>query len=348
MSTMLAGRLNYRTRTFQMQEVPVPEPGPGQVRIKVGAAGICLSDIHLIDGSMEVKPRVEAVTLGHEVAGSIDRLGEGVPAQWQVGQRVLLQAGQGCGLCLVCQRRMTPCPRLLTRGVDYDGGWAEYALADHFTVVAVPDDLPLEQAAIIPDAVSTPWAAIVDTAEVRPVEAVGVWGVGGLGAHAVQLLRLIGAVPVIAIDPLAPARERAVSLGADLAIDPGAADFVQQVRAATGGRGLDVAFDMAGVERVRDQAASVLASGGRLVLVGLAPGALTISRSTRFSYLQQQVRGHYGSLPSHVEQLVELARRRRLDLTASVSEVLPLAEAPRGVERLAKKEGHPIRLVLKP
>lgn len=91
---------------------------------------------------------------------------------------------------------------MLTRGVDYDGGWAEYALAREDTLVPVPDLLPFEQACIIPDAVSTPWAAVTDTARVRPAEAAGVWGVGGLGAHAVQLLLLVGAAPVIAVDPL--------------------------------------------------------------------------------------------------------------------------------------------------
>lgn len=348
MDTMLAGRLHYATRTLRMEQVPIPQPGPGQARIKVGAAGICLSDLHLIDGSLNDKPRLDVVTLGHEVAGTIEKLGPGMPGPWQLGQRVLLQAGQGCGQCWACQRGTPPCPRLLTRGVDYDGGWAEYALADHHTLVAIPDDLPLEQAAIIPDAVSTPWAAIVATAQVQPAEAVGVWGVGGLGAHAVQLLRMIGAAPILAIDPLEQARDRALALGADRALDPAAADFVRQVRAETGGRGLDVALDLAGVERVRNQAQSVLASNGRLVLVGLAPGALTLDNSIKFTYLQQQVRGHYGSLPAHVEQLVELVRRHRLSLAGSVSDVLPLADAPRGVERLAKKEGHPIRLLLRP
>ncbi|GAB3178140.1 hypothetical protein GCM10027259_24180 [Micromonospora palomenae] len=93
-------------------------------------------------------------------------------------------------------------------------------LAEHFTLVGVPDDLPLEQAAIIPDAVSTPWGAIVATADVRPTQAVGVWGLGGLGAHAVQLLRLVGAAPIVAVDPIPDALARALALGADHALDP--------------------------------------------------------------------------------------------------------------------------------
>jgi D-arabinose 1-dehydrogenase-like Zn-dependent alcohol dehydrogenase len=138
------------------------------------------------------------VTLGHEVAGTVEALGVGVPSSVTVGQRVLLQARQSCGQCASCLRRRPPCLRGRTRGVNYDGGWAQYALARHDTLVPIPDDLPFDQAAIIPDAVSTPYAAIVTTAGVRPAQSVGVWGAGGLGTHGVQLLRLAGAAPIIA------------------------------------------------------------------------------------------------------------------------------------------------------
>ncbi|WP_238454637.1 alcohol dehydrogenase catalytic domain-containing protein [Micromonospora sp. ATA51] len=150
---MLAGRLHVTGRALRMESVPVPEPGRGQVRIRVAAAGVCLSDVHLIDGTLTpLYLSGDVVTLGHEVAGTVDALGEEVEG-WQPGQRVLLQAGER-------DRSGT----LLTRGVDYDGGWAEYALAREDTVMPIPDALPFEQACIIPDAVSTPWAAVTDTA----------------------------------------------------------------------------------------------------------------------------------------------------------------------------------------
>ncbi len=337
MSDMLAGRLNVRTRELTMSRVPVPEPGHGQVRIKVEAAGVCLSDVHLIDGTL--RPLFldgDEVTLGHEVAGTVDVLGEGVEGL-QPGQRVLLQAGEE-------DRDGT----VLTRGVDYDGGWAEYALARQDTVVPIPGSLPFEQACIVPDAVSTPWAAVSSTAGLRPGQSVAVWGVGGLGAHAVQLLNLLGAAPVVAVDPSAEGRERASALGADLVLDPGAADFKDRVMAATGGQGLDAAFDFAGVPAVRDQAFGVLGKKGRLVLVGLANQPVTIPSDTFFAYMQQQVLGSYGSEPAHVEELVKLTAQGRLDLSRSVSDVLPLSEAPQAVERLERKEGNPIRLILKP
>ena len=161
----------------------------------------------------------------------------------------------------------------------------------------IPDDLPFEQAAIIPDAISTPWAAITATAQIRPAESVGVWGVGGLGAHAVQLLRLAGAVPIIAVDPLPAARQRALQFGADLALDSADPELADTVRRETGGHGLAAAFDFAGVPPVRDQAVRCLGPAGRLVLVGMTDKPLTITDGTTFSHFQQQVRGHYGSAP---------------------------------------------------
>lgn len=337
MAEMLAGRLHLTERALRVETVPVPEPAPGQVRIKVAAAGVCLSDVHLIDGTLTpLYLPGDVVTLGHEVAGVVDALGDGVEG-WQPGQRVLLQAGER-------DRRGT----VFTRGVDYDGGWAEYAVASQETVVPIPDELPFEQACIIPDAVSTPWAAVTDTGRTRPGEAVAVWGVGGLGAHAVQLLRLVGAAPLIAVEPLAAARERALALGADAALDPGDNAFRDAVLGLTGGRGLDVAFDFAGVTAVREQALTVLGRRGRLVLAGIANKPVTIPSDSPFNYLQQAVLGHYGSEAEHVEQLVSLARQRRLDLSASVSDVLPLAEADQAVRRVQSKQGNPIRLILRP
>ena len=189
--TMLAGRSDLRTRDFAVEEVPKPSPGPGEVLVRV-AAGICPSDVHLVEG--QLSPLLltgDAVTPGHEVAGTVAELGDGVTGA-TVGAAVLLQAGE------------EEDGWVQTRGVDYDGGWAEYAPATVGTLVPVPDGMPLEQACIVPDAVSTPWGSIVRTAGVRAGQPVGVWGIGGLGAHAVQLLRLAGAAPIVAVDRVPP------------------------------------------------------------------------------------------------------------------------------------------------
>jgi threonine dehydrogenase-like Zn-dependent dehydrogenase len=166
--------------------------------------------------------------------------------------------------------------------------------------------------------------------------------------HGVQVLRLAGAAPIIAIDPLPGARERALTFGADLAVDPGADDFAEQVRAATAGRGLDFAFDFAGVGAVREQASGVLGLAGTLVLVGLTSEPLTVTEGTRFSVRRHRLLGHYGSLQQHVEELVGLVGHGRLDFSRSISGHIPLADAKEAVRRLAEKVDNPIRLVLVP
>ncbi|MFB7944721.1 zinc-binding dehydrogenase [Kitasatospora phosalacinea] len=336
MSTMRAVRLHLPTRTLSVEEVERPVPGPGQVLVKVEAAGVCLSDVHLIEGSLTpLYLPGESVTLGHEVAGTVAESGPEA-GRWQVGDRVVLQAGEK-------RDGIT-----WTRGVDYDGGWAEYALARADTLFALPASIPFEQGSIIPDAVSTPWGAVTTTGGVRPAEPVGVWGVGGLGAHGVQLLRAIGAHPIVAVDPAPAARERALAFGADLALDSADPELAAKIGAATGGAGLAAAFDFAGVPAVREQVMTVLGPHGRLVLVGLTDQPLTITHSIRFSYLQQQILGHYGSAEEAVPQLIALAAGGRLDFSRSVSDVLPLERAAEAVERLRTKQGDPIRLILKP
>lgn len=333
---MLAGRMNFTTKEFAVKQVPVPSPGPGEVRVRVKAAGICLSDVHLIQGLLSpLYLDGDEVTLGHEVSGEVELVGEGVDGV-QVGERVIVGAGKHIG------------DQVWTMGVDYDGGWAEYVVAPAEVLVPIPDDLPFDQAAVIPDAVSTPWAAIEWTGQVKQGESVGVWGIGGLGAHGIQLLRFAGAAPIVAIDPVEAARERALEFGADLALDPADPDFAAKIGAATGGLGLDVAIDFAGVAPVRKQALNALGIGGRLVLVGISGGPLTIDSDIAFMYPRRQVLGHYGSEARHVVDLVRLAKLGRLEFSRSISGTLPLADAAKGVEQLENKVGNPIRLVLHP
>ncbi len=133
--TMLAGRSDVRTRDFAVEEVPKPSPGPGEVLVRVAAAGNCPSDVHLVEGQLSpLFLTGDAVTLGHEVAGTVAGLGDGVTGA-TVEQRVLLQAGEEKD------------GWVHTRGVDYDGDWAEYAPATVGTIVPVPDGMPLEQPA---------------------------------------------------------------------------------------------------------------------------------------------------------------------------------------------------------
>jgi threonine dehydrogenase-like Zn-dependent dehydrogenase len=230
----------------------------------------------------------------------------------------------------------------------YDGAWAEYTVAQAGGLTRIPDNVPFEQAAILADAVSTPFGAVVRTGKVVVGETVGVWGVGGVGTHIVQLARLVGAVPVIAFDINPTVRERALELGADYAFDSRDENLKEKVAEATGGRMLDVAFDAAGLKVTFEQALDCLTVGGRLVAVGLSAQEASVGTTAQFGLSQKQVLGHLGYKNVDIETLAELVSRGRLDLSRSISEIVPLEDVAKGIEKLAHHEGDPIRILVKP
>jgi threonine dehydrogenase-like Zn-dependent dehydrogenase len=244
--------------------------------------------------------------------------------------------------------RLEQCLAFQIMGFMYDGAWAEYVLAPFFTISRVPDNVPAEQAAIVADAVATPYAALSERAAVRPGEAVGLWGIGGLGTHAVQIARMLGAGFIVAVDPLESARKRALSLGADIAVDPATEDVQSIVMRETGGIGLDVAVDLVGKNDVLMQAQWCLSRGGRLVMVGLSMDLLELGPGIAFGVRGLSLLGNLGYRKQHLDELLHLVSRGRLDLSGSISDVIGLDEVPDGVRRLSEKEGDPVRIVVRP
>ena len=347
MQTMRAARFESATLRLSVQDVPVPHPGPGEVLVRVKACGICLSDVHLIDGSLRAS--LPVVTPGHEAAGVIERVGAGVP-RWQPGQAVVMSGGKPCGACANCAlgRGEGECLSFQIMGFNYDGAWAEYVVVPFTCLTPVPDGMPFEQAAILADAVSTPYAGLLDRGGLRPGELVGLWGIGGLGVHAVQIARMAGAALIVAVDPLPDARARALDRGADYALDPAGEDVPARVKEITGGRRLDLAVDLVGANAVLAQAAECVGRHGRVVMVGYSPEPVRLGPGVNFGVRSQALLGHLGYHKRHLDQLVELVSRGRLDVSRSVSGVIPLEDVARGVERLMRKEGNPIRLVVRP
>ena len=334
---MRAARFSLSSREFRLVDISVPLPADGQVRIEVKAAGLCLSDVHLLKGIITPAYLVgDEVTLGHEVAGVIEEIGRFVEG-WSIGDRVI-----------VCAGVRDQHNRVTTLGFDYDGGFAQFIIADISSLVKIPENLPFEMACIIPDAVSTPWAAITQTANVQQGESAAVFGIGGLGFHAVQLLSISGASPIIAIDPLPDARDRAISIGAHFALDPQDSKFFAKISEVTATAGVDVAFDFAGSGLARNQGLRILAEGGRLVIVGLANEPIVIPNDIAFAYKRTQILGHYGSEPFHTQQLVDLIGDGRLDLSSSISEIMPLENIHEALDRLENKINNLIRIVIQP
>jgi D-arabinose 1-dehydrogenase-like Zn-dependent alcohol dehydrogenase len=343
---MRAARFDAASSVLQVQDVPVPAVGPADVLVRVEACGICLSDVHLIDGSLPGP--LPVVTPGHEAAGTVAAVGDLV-AGWQVGDRVLLAGGRPCGTCQRCVRgRYEDCLAFGIMGFDYDGAWAQYVVVQGPMMTSVPESLPFPQAAVLADAVSTPYAALTARAGLRAGESVGLWGIGGLGVHAVQVARLVGASPVIAVDPLPSARDRALALGADVALDPTSEDVVERVREITGGLMLDVAVDLVGANAVLAQCVASLGRGGRAVMVGLSLDDVRLGPGLFLGLLSQSVLGHLGYQKKHLDELVQLVVSGRLDVSASVSATMPLEQVVDGVEQLQSKRGNPVRLVVEP
>ena len=344
--TMLAARFFSDGRRLELMDVPIPEPGPLEVLVKVEACGICLSDVHLIDGS--IPPVVENVIPGHESSGRVVKTGELV-AGWSEGDYVSLMGGRPCTECMRClSGRLDECLALQIMGFHYDGAWAEYVAVPYYSLTRVPEHVPAEEAAILADTVATPYAAIVERGALRPGETVGIWGIGGLGTHAVQIARLAGASFIVAVDPLPSARDRALKVGADAALDPLADDFRAEVSRLTGGLGLDLTLDMVGANVVLKQAVGSLARNGRTVMVGLSMDHVELEPSLVLGVMSHAVLGHLGYGKKHLEDLVRLRANRRLDLSASISDVIPLTDVADGVRRLAEKDGDPVRIVIKP
>lgn len=344
--TMLAQRFYADTRTMAIEEVPIPEPGPGQVLIKVAYCGICHSDLSLIDGNFPALQPV--ITQGHEASGTIAKLGPGVTG-WNVGDRVIPASGRSCMKCRECRRgNFGNCQNLQLMAFAYDGAWAQYHVASVLGMTRVPENVPMDQAAILADAVATPFGAVKRTGKVSIGNAVAVWGVGGVGTHIVQLAKLAGALPVIAIDINDEVLERAQRLGADYAFRSDDPELMAKITKATGGRMIDVAFDAVGLRATFEAAIKSLDFAGRAVLVGLSGQELAGGPMLEFGLMKKQAIGHLGYKPVDIFLLAEMLEYGRLDLSESVSDIIPLRDIEKGIERLHTKEGNPIRILIDP
>jgi D-arabinose 1-dehydrogenase-like Zn-dependent alcohol dehydrogenase len=347
-ATMRAQRFYKATREWRVEDVPIPEPGPGEVLIRVAYCGICHSDLSLIDGVFGGPGVPDVITQGHEASGTIAEVGPGVVG-WSEGDRVIPAAGRPCGECEFCLKgRFGECATIRLMAFAYDGGWAEYTVAQAFGLTRVPDSVPMDQAAILADAVSTPFGAVVHTGQVRIGEAVGVWGIGGVGTHIVQLARLVGANPIIAFDIDEEIRLRARAVGADHALDSRDPDLKEKVAELTKGHLLDVSFDAVGLKATFEQGLDLLRPGGRLVGVGMSGQEPTLGPTMVFNLLRKQALGHLGYKNEDIGTLVDLVAAGRLDLSRSISEVVSLEDVGEGIRKLHERDGNPIRILVQP
>ena len=266
-------------------EVELAPIGPGDVVIEVGASGICHSDLLAIEGRLE--PPSWPAILGHEAAGRITAVG-GHVADLKVGDRVVASFVAACGRCFWCTRdqaylceshakiAQASKPKLRWQGRDVHatgvlGSFAEAMVVPADAAIRVDSDLPDSVLALVGCALSTGVGAVTNAAKMTAGESALVTGVGGVGQAVIQAARLVGAFPIIAVDPDHKKRDAALAAGASLALDPTTTDVVERCRAEVGGRGVDFAFESAGLEATSLQCYQATRRGGTVVFVGAQP-----------------------------------------------------------------------------
>ncbi|HXF71046.1 MAG TPA: NAD(P)-dependent alcohol dehydrogenase [Actinomycetota bacterium] len=317
---MQAYRLTGWQQPPELQEVPVPDPGPGEVLVRVGGAGLCHSDLHVMDWPAGTLPYDLPFTLGHEVAGWVEAVGAGVPTEapgaLEVGQPVAVYGPWGCGRCHRCRQGVENlCEnagqlRAAGGGLGRDGGLAPYMLVPSARFLVPLGDLDPVEAAPLTDAGLTSYHAIKRSLSLLlPGSTAVVIGVGGLGHMAVQLLKALSPAQVVAVDvsqeKLALARE----VGADAAV-PAGEEAAGSVLEVSGRRGAELVLDMVGSDQTLALAAQVVRPAGHLTLVGLAGGSLP------FGFfrvpLEASLAAPYWGTVTELMEVLELARAGRI------------------------------------
>ena len=334
---------------LRIEDVPTPTPGPGEALIQVKACGICASDLHIFAGELRSPNMPVPLIPGHEAAGVVVGVGAGV-TDFRAGDRVVATVpGKTCGACRPCrQSDLEAClsPRIV--GVDYPGGFAEFLTFPAHSLVRLPESIPWEQGAILADAVGTPFHAVVVRGGIRAGERVAIFGVGGLGTHAVQIARLAGAGEIFAVDVLPGALARAGRLGADHLVNARETDPVSRIRELTGGEGVDLSIELVGRADTIAASEACLGRGGRAVLVGMGIEPIKLLPPALFSVFNHAVLGTLGYRRDDVTRLVRLVANGRLDLSGSITARITLADVNEGVRRLESKEGDPVRIMVCP
>ena len=337
---VLAAILTESGAPLQIGEINLPEPGPGQVRVRIAATGVCHSDLSLARGTL--RQPLPAV-LGHEAAGTVVSVGEGVTGR-SPGDRVVLCWAPPCGTCWFCAQRepwlcehssdAAAAPYATYQGLPvYPGlstaGFAQETVVSERAVLAVPDEVPLEQAALVGCAVMTGVGAVLNTAQVRAGQSVLVVGLGGVGLSVVQGARLAGAGQVIVVDRSPDKLALAQTMGATDVLAAGG-ELAKQVRALTDRRGADHAFDCVGLAETIRSCWGSTRRGGTTIVVGIGGKEQQVTFSAlELFHFARTLRGCvYGSTDPYIDvpKILGYAAEGRLDLGGLISSTIGMAD----------------------
>lgn len=342
---MKAVRFIGVNQPLQMQEILVPEIGERDILVKVKAAGVCHSDAHYRAGISPVRP--VPLTLGHEVAGVVEKTGSQV-TNVKIGDRVALHYNLSCGDCYHCSTGNDQfCEKVLMIGHFTNGGYAEYIAVPARNAIHLPDEIPFEQGATLMCASATAFHALRKS-RIKGGETVAIFGAGGLGQSAIQLAKAFGALEVFAVDINESKLELAKQHGA-IPVNAKQVDAVAEIKRLTHNKGVDVAIEMIGLPQTMKQALQVAGVMARVVIVGLSNKTLEIQTYTELLGNEVEL---IGSNDHHLQELpllVDLARRKVLDTSKVVSKTIPLdADAINAALDELERYGSDVRTVIVP
>jgi alcohol dehydrogenase len=350
---------------LSIEAIDLAPPGPGEILVKIAAAGLCHSDLSVINGH---RPRPMPMALGHEAAGIVEELGEGV-TDLQRGDHVVLVFVPSCGHCEPCAEGR---PALCEPGAAANGAgtllsgarrlsrngqqihhhmgcsaFAEYATVSRRSVVKIDRELPLDEAALFGCAVLTGVGAVVNTAQVRAASSVAIVGLGGVGLAALLGANAAGARQIVAVDLSDEKLELAKALGATHIFNAGSPNCKDEIRQASGG-GVAFAFEFAGSVRALELAYGITRRGGMTVTAGLPPPSATFALPpVNLVAEERTVKGSYigTCVPSRdIPRYIDLYRQGKLAVNSLMSGRLKLEEINRGFDLL--NEGKAVRQVV--
>jgi S-(hydroxymethyl)glutathione dehydrogenase / alcohol dehydrogenase len=330
-------------------DVEVEPPHAGEVKVRMRASGVCHSDLSIQNGTLMALP---PIVLGHEGAGVIEEVGEGVTAV-APGDHVVISWVAQCGHCFFCRRGqpqlceessvamatgglLDGTTRFTSQGAPLyqmasSGTFSELSIVPATGVVKIPDDIDFKVAALIGCGVLTGTGAALNTADIRPGDTVAVVGCGGVGLNVIQGARIAGAGEIIAVDMNETKLQLAKEFGATASVNAGQTDAVSQVMEMTGQRGADVAFEVIGLQQTIDQTVVMTRRGGQAILVGVPRMDAMLNVPAFFGVVlaEKTIKGcWYGSsdVQQDVPKLIGYYREGKLKLDELISRTIGLEQ----------------------
>jgi len=340
-----------------VEEVDIAPPKHGEVKVRLAATAICHSDVHLVRGDWGDWGGLPPIVAGHEAAGLVEEIGEGVTLT-KPGDAAVVSLLRSCGRCFFCvtgspymcegkfalaseSRLRNRRGRALRQGIK-TAAFAEYVIVDQSQVVPIPTDMPLDRASLLACGVITGLGAVVNTAQVKPGSSLVVIGTGGVGLNSIQGAVLAGAYPIIALDILEAKLAAARNFGATHTIDPRQPGSVQMVKDLTSGRGADYVFVTVGSPAAVTQGLGLIRRGGTVVIVGMPPpeARAPIPISDFANDGHRLIGSNMGStrLRVDVPRLVEMYQRGRLKLDELITARYPLEQINQAIESMERGE----------